>query len=96
MLQELLNIVFRCGHRNITRPITPRAGGQPYVACLDCGKELFYDLERMKVGAPMGRKWSPNGCAQFDPLSRQSAPIDGNGGLRTILAQTFHPAKRRL
>jgi hypothetical protein len=95
MLQELLNTLLRCGHRNITRPITPRSGGKPYVACLDCGKELLYDLETMKVGAPIVTKWSPGSRTQFDPPSGQSAPIDSNSGIRTFLAQTFHPAKRR-
>ena len=50
MLQVILNMVFRCGHRRVTRPITPRGGGQTYVACLDCGRQLHYDLVAMQVG----------------------------------------------
>jgi hypothetical protein len=58
MLQAILNTLFRCGHRNLTRPITPRGGGQAYVACLDCGTHLSYDLEAMQVGARIRRQWA--------------------------------------
>jgi hypothetical protein len=51
MFQVILNKVFRCGHRHVTRPITPRGGSQAYVACLDCGKHLHYDLATMQIGA---------------------------------------------
>jgi hypothetical protein len=57
MLQGILNMVFRCGHRHLTRPITPRGGGQAYVACLDCGRQLQYDLETMRIGALIKANW---------------------------------------
>jgi DNA-directed RNA polymerase subunit RPC12/RpoP len=50
MLQIIINMVLRCGHRRLTRPITPRGGGPSYVACLDCGRQLHYDLQTMRVG----------------------------------------------
>jgi hypothetical protein len=65
MLQAILNVVFRCSHRHITRPITPRGGGQAYVACLDCGRQLQYDLETMQVGAQIGTTWSANRSANL-------------------------------
>lgn len=49
--------LFGCRHRNYTFPITSRqsplspAQSQTgtYVACLDCGQDLPYDWQRMKV-----------------------------------------------
>jgi hypothetical protein len=50
---RLLDVLFGCGHRHLTFPITARRGtGRTrgtYVACLDCGKEFAYDWTRMKV-----------------------------------------------
>lgn len=55
MIDTVLNLLFRCSHRRITRPITPVgkggvAHGDTYVVCLDCGKQFAYDLERMRIG----------------------------------------------
>jgi hypothetical protein len=60
MDNSLLQAVFGCTHRKTTFPLTPiRRGGiaarsntepkaQTYIACLDCGKELPYDWEKMR------------------------------------------------
>ena len=64
MLQSLLNTLFGCSHRRTTFPLTPtrKSGGYQasgttrlgmYVTCLDCGKELEYSWEEMRVGKPM-------------------------------------------
>ena len=55
MIDTLLNLMFRCSHRRLTRPVTPvsKAGvphGETYVVCLDCGKQFAYDLEEMRIG----------------------------------------------
>ena len=55
MIDSLFNLLFRCRHRRLTRPITPiNAGGvpqgSPYVVCLDCGKRFEYDPENMRIG----------------------------------------------
>ena len=55
MIDTLLNLMFRCSHRQLTRPVTPvsKAGvphGETYVVCLDCGKQFAYDLDRMRIG----------------------------------------------
>ena len=52
MFNTIVNLVFRCAHRRLTRPITPVAKGSlaTYVVCLDCGKSLAYDLKQMRVG----------------------------------------------
>jgi DNA-directed RNA polymerase subunit RPC12/RpoP len=58
MIDSVLNLLFRCSHRRLTRPVTPvsKAGvaqGQTYVVCLDCGKQFSYDLEQMRIGKPL-------------------------------------------
>ena len=58
MIDSLLNLIFRCSHRRLTRPVTPvsKAGvpqGKTYVVCLDCGKQFAYDLTAMRIGKPI-------------------------------------------
>jgi hypothetical protein len=53
MIGRIFDLLFGCGHRRISRPVTPsRQTGsrQTYVVCLDCGKRLAYDLTQMRVG----------------------------------------------
>jgi hypothetical protein len=55
MIDSLLNLLFRCSHRRLTRPVAPiTKAGQPhsqsYVVCLDCGKQFEYDLSQMRMG----------------------------------------------
>jgi len=55
---SLLQSLFGCTHRKTTFPQTPIRRGriavntelkaQTYIACLDCGKELPYDWDRMR------------------------------------------------
>jgi len=59
MHNSLLQALFGCPHRKTTFPMTPIRRGriashsntelkaQTYIACLDCGKELPYDWDRM-------------------------------------------------
>src|SRR5215475_12344120 len=58
MIDTLLNLLFRCSHKRLTRPVTPvsRAGepqGTTYVVCLDCGKQFSYDVKEMRIGKPI-------------------------------------------
>lgn len=60
MIDSLLNLLLRCPHRRLTRPITPvsRAGvpqGDTYVVCLDCAKQFRYDLKEMRIGGAIER-----------------------------------------
>jgi hypothetical protein len=55
MIDTVLNLLFRCSHRRLTRPLAPitKAGQPPsqsYVVCLDCGKQFEYDLNEMRMG----------------------------------------------
>ncbi len=58
MIESMLNLLLRCRHRRMTRPITPvhrPSAPHPgtYVACLDCGKRFQYDVANMRIGAPL-------------------------------------------
>jgi len=60
MIDTLLNLLFRCSHRRLTRPVAPiTKAGQPhsqsYVVCLDCGKQFEYDLNKMRIGKAIER-----------------------------------------
>jgi hypothetical protein len=59
MDNSLFQALFGCAHRKTTFPLTPIRRGriaaqsntelaQTYIACLDCGKELPYDWDRMR------------------------------------------------
>jgi hypothetical protein len=52
MIETVLNLLFNCTHRHLTRPFTPVnvAHGETYVVCLDCGKQFAYDLNTMHIG----------------------------------------------
>jgi DNA-directed RNA polymerase subunit RPC12/RpoP len=55
MLDVVANLLFRCSHRRLTRPITPvtkpgEGDGGTYVVCLECGKQFHYDWENMRMG----------------------------------------------
>jgi DNA-directed RNA polymerase subunit RPC12/RpoP len=55
MIDNLINLLFRCSHRRLTRPVAPitkrgEPHSQSYVVCLDCGKQFEYDTERMRMG----------------------------------------------
>jgi len=55
MISTMLNLLFGCRHKRVTRPITPvhKPGTRPtqtYVACLECGRQFHYDLQTMKMG----------------------------------------------
>lgn len=54
MIDDMLNLLIGCRHRQITRPITPAhkpgtPAGETYVACLECGKQFRYDLTNMRI-----------------------------------------------
>jgi len=58
MIDTVLNLLFNCPHRHLTRPFTPVnhggvAHGEKYVVCLDCAKQFAYDLTTMRIGRPI-------------------------------------------
>jgi hypothetical protein len=55
MIDIIANLLFRCPHRRLTRPITPVSkpgvpSGETYVVCLECGKQFYYDWKNMRLG----------------------------------------------
>jgi hypothetical protein len=57
-LFDMYDTLFGCKHSRYSFPVTARKGTRrpqaaaltgTYVACLDCGRELPYDWEEMKV-----------------------------------------------
>lgn len=64
-MNRLLALLGLCRHKNITFPQTPPKRGRrisaasitgKYVVCLDCGSELPYDWEEMRVLTPSRAK----------------------------------------
>lgn len=58
MFSRVYNAMFGCWHSRYSFPITVRAGSRraaagsrtgTYVVCLDCGKELPYDWNEMRI-----------------------------------------------
>ncbi len=58
MLQNIVDYLFGCSHKNYSFPITAKASKRrseaasvtgTYVVCLECGKEFPYDWREMKV-----------------------------------------------
>jgi len=71
MVLTIVNLLFGCHHRRITRPMTPVRNGRSnpsltYVACLDCGKQLKYDLATMSIGAVIPTSLCPVPSQQLD------------------------------
>lgn len=65
MIDYVVNLLFRCRHKRLTRPVTPVRSKrvdpvETYVACLDCGKQFRYDTREMRVGAalPVAPVWN--------------------------------------
>lgn len=60
MFAKVMDALFGCWHSRYSFPITVRASSRrgvagptgTYVVCLDCGKELPYNWQEMKVVSP--------------------------------------------
>ncbi len=79
MIDTVLNLLFRCPHRRLTRPVTPVskpgvASGETYVVCLDCGKQFTYDWDRMRIGRPI-EKSAAAGVLHPDMPKRRNTGI---------------------
>jgi len=73
VIDSLLNLLFRCSHRRLTRPVAPatRAGephSQSYVVCLDCGKQFEYDLNLMRMGKAINHSHEASVVPRNTPL----------------------------
>lgn len=85
MLQNIVEYLFGCGHKNYSFPITAKGRKRnpvaaaditgTYVVCLECGKEFPYDWREMKV-VTMPKKKAAAASAISDtaeqPLARSA------------------------
>jgi hypothetical protein len=74
VIDTLLNLLFRCHHSRLTRPVAPLTkAGQPhsqsYVVCLDCGKQFEYDMKEMRMGKSIDRSHDANVVPKDMPLA---------------------------
>lgn len=81
MIDTALNLLFRCSHKRLTRPVTPVSkvgvpNGATYVVCLDCGKQFAYDAKEMRMGKVL-------------PAAQDSGVIDPNKPQRSRLKFAF-------
>jgi hypothetical protein len=65
MFNRMMDAVFGCRHSRYSFPLTIRAGSRrpavssrvgTYVVCLDCGRELPYDWQEMRVAGSRSQK----------------------------------------
>lgn len=49
MIRHLWSLLFGCPHSRVTFPQTRNE--RTYVACLDCGRELPYNWQEMRMDA---------------------------------------------
>ena len=75
-MDTLLRFLFRCPHRNLSRPITPLARrgctAATYVVCLDCGTQYAYDWEAMRIGPPVRQRAAVEGRVPVFSSSQKS------------------------
>lgn len=64
MFSSVLESFFGCWHSHYSFPITVKRGRRSaaarvtgtYVVCLDCGKEMPYDWQQMKIVGPQAER----------------------------------------
>ena len=56
---SLFDTLFRCSHKKTTFPMTRTRGNKSletdkrtYIVCVDCGKEILYNWQEMRVADP--------------------------------------------
>ena len=73
ILERVLNRVFRCSHRQQTRPITLK--GETFAICLDCGSHVPYSLEVLQPKKPVTKEAVPQSPAALKkPAPQPSTP----------------------
>jgi hypothetical protein len=77
MIDTVINLLFNCPHRHLTRPFTPvsHAGvvhGETYVVCLDCAKQFAYDFETMRIGKAIERTHAHSVVGLKMPATRKT------------------------
>jgi hypothetical protein len=83
MIEKFFDAVFGCAHQHYGFPMTIRAGKRrnpaasltgTYVVCLDCGKEMAYDWNEMKIiKSQSERRHYLHAPATHAPATKQAA-----------------------
>jgi hypothetical protein len=103
VIDSLLNLLFRCSHRHLTRPLT-RVGetggaeGASYVVCLDCGKQFAYDLQAMRIGKPIDRSHEASVLPEKMPVplkTKLKCAAIAAVPVAAAIGVTLHSAKSR-
>jgi hypothetical protein len=103
MIDSISNLLFRCSHQRLTRPVTPvsKAGvpqGETYVVCLDCGKQFSYDVREMRIGKPIAHSHETGVLPANMPKPRPSkikvALWAAGVPLGMLIASALHRSKR--
>jgi hypothetical protein len=55
--------------------MTPRGGERAYVVCLDCGRQLHYDLDTMRLGVLKDTRLSEPPPLSSNPSLLQNVPV---------------------
>ncbi len=69
MIDWLINLLFHCRHRRLSRPMSPRSepgvtAGGGYVVCLECGKRFAFDVKEMRRKPLRGSTGKPDDPAE--------------------------------
>ena len=86
MIDSVINLLFHCGHRHLTRPFTPLSEigvprGETYVVCLDCTKQFAYDLKEMRIGKAIDHSHGACVIPRGVPKPRQTRLIYALGAV---------------
>jgi hypothetical protein len=96
MIDTVLNLLFKCPHRHLTRPFTPIsksgfARDETYVVCLDCAKQFAYDLKSMRIGRAIERTHEHSVIIPKKPLTRKTKLKYALAGVALPLAALLGP-----
>ncbi len=103
MIDTVLNLVFRCAHRRLTRPVSALTkAGQPrgaaYVVCLDCGKQFAYVVERMQMGKPIEKSHTDSVLPPEPPRAQAHKKLKfalwASVPLALVIGSALKPKKR--
>ena len=72
-ITRLLNFLFGCHHRNLSRVFTIRR--ETYRICCDCGAQFDYSIEKMAIDRRRRQRLQPN-------LVENTGHAAGGGAIR--------------
>ena len=82
-MRRFVEWLLGCSHRRTTFPLTPAGTTRTYIACLDCGREFYYDWRTMRAGAERGH-CGKEGISASIEREAQAAEADRPGVSRVF------------